>query len=113
MNGDILMSRVLFTAILVDLLDDMIRQGDHPIVDYVKRSEEEQKRLFDAGLSKCDGVTNISKHQVGRAVDIYLIKDGAMLDWAIVPEKAKWYHDLWESLGGKPSISWDEGHFEL
>jgi len=98
---------------LVDLIDDMIRQGDHPIIDYVKRSTEEQKRLFEAKLSKCDGVFKVSKHQVGKAVDIYLVKDGALMDWGIVPEKARQYHELWESLGGAPMISWDQGHFEL
>lgn len=107
------MSRTLFTAILVDLLDDMIRQGDHPIIDFVKRSDEEQKRLFDAGLSKCDGIHNVSKHQLGKAVDIYLTNAGKLVDWDDVPDKAKWYHDLWESLGGGKMITWDVGHFEL
>ena len=35
------------------------------------RSTERQKKLYREKKSKCDGVTNISKHQKGKAIDIY------------------------------------------
>ncbi len=104
--------RVDFTRALRVLLDSMIQNDDRPVIDYVKRSDEEQKRLFDAGLSRCDGRRSISKHQLALAVDIYLInEDGTLHDWHS-DKKAEMYHHLWESLGGKPMLSWDKGHFE-
>jgi hypothetical protein len=103
------MDRVEFTRNLVNLIAAMMLEGEHPIIDYVKRSAEEQKRLFDKGLSKCDGVHSISAHQIGRAADIYFIEDGKMVD----PKKG-WdhWHQYWQEKGGKPEIEWDRGHFE-
>jgi len=40
------------------------------------RVEAEQAKLFTAGLSKCDGRVNRSKHQTGRAVDVFGYVDG-------------------------------------
>lgn len=37
------------------------------------RTAEEQRRLFDAGKSEADGVTNKSYHQTGKALDFYAI----------------------------------------
>lgn len=34
------------------------------------RTAEEQKELFDAGNSRCDGYYNISYHQSGKALDL-------------------------------------------
>jgi hypothetical protein len=82
---------------------------EHPIIDYVKRSDEEQQRLYDLKLSKCDGVKILSQHQLGKAMDIYFIEDGKLVE----PKQTfKYWHDLWESWGGKPIIDWDKGHFE-
>ena len=45
------------------------------------RTAEEQKRLFDRGMStKCDGYENKSYHQTGKAFDIYAYVDGASWD---------------------------------
>ena len=46
------------------------------------RSTEDQAALFTAGKSKCDGRTNKSYHQTGKAVDVYAYVDG----------KASWDH---------------------
>lgn len=40
------------------------------------RVEAEQAKLFTAGLSKCDGRVNRSKHQTGRAADVFAYVDG-------------------------------------
>jgi hypothetical protein len=103
------MTRVEFTEKLVDLLSWMIDVGEHPIIDFVKRSDEEQKRLFDKGLSKCDGVNIKSQHQFGKAADLYFIENSQMVD-----PKNGWecWHNHWVEMGGKPMISWDRGHFE-
>ena len=37
------------------------------------RSTERQKQLYREKKSKCDGVTNISKHQERKAIDIYYV----------------------------------------
>jgi hypothetical protein len=112
------MNRLEFTINIVGLLKSMIDLGEHPIIDYVKRSPEEQNRLFKAGLSKCDGINQISAHQVGKAIDI-LFPDVDDYDYdgdtkELIPPKHtfKYWHDLWESWGGKPIIDWDKGHFE-
>lgn len=103
------MTRVEFTRLICNLIEEMIYEGENPIIDYVLRSTEEQKRLFDKGLSKCDGVEKRSAHQSAKAMDIYFIEDGEMVD-----PKMGWefWHKAWEKRGGKPMISWDRGHFE-
>ena len=107
------MKRTEFTKLVVALLTRMIQDGYHPIIDYVKRSTEEQGNLYDRGVSKCDGIKKISKHQRGKAVDIYLVDDkGKLIDWETIPEVATIYHSIWASWGGRKIISWDKGHFE-
>lgn len=106
--------RTQFTVELAGLLQYMANEGDLPILDFVKRSTEEQQRLFAAKLSKCDGVTKISKHQIGLAADIYLLDEqGKLLDWNKVIDKAVKYHTYWDNVGGKMQIEWDRGHFEF
>ena len=43
------------------------------------RSAEQQKALFDQGLTNCDGTKRRSSHQDGRALDAVLERDGATL----------------------------------
>ena len=103
------MNRVEFTHNLTNLLAAMFLEGEHPIIDYVKRSNEEQMHLYQEGKSKCDGVKVISRHQVGCAADIYFIEDRKLAD----PKKGwEHWHRYWEEKGGSPMISWDKGHFE-
>jgi len=105
------MNRVEFTHQIVNLLAAMMLDDEHPILDYVKRSDEEQMRLFDRKLSKCDGVKNISLHQVGKAADIYFLDDD--LKKLSDPKMGfEYWHKYWEMKGGKPMIEWDKGHFE-
>lgn len=103
------MNRVEFTDKITELLRAMIDKGEDPIMDYVKRSDEEQQRLFKLGLSQRDGIEKISGHQKGRAMDIYFVVDGKLID----PAKGwEYWHERWEEVGGQPIISWDKGHFE-
>lgn len=110
------MTRADFTNKLAQLLGKMISDGESPIIDYVKRGAIEQKRLFDRGLSKCDGVKKLSKHQTGKAADIYFMVDGN-IDFGYSTQRAKdnakKYHDYWVSIGGNPVISWDLPHYEI
>ncbi len=103
------MTRIEFTINIVQLLHEMILLGEHPIIDYCKRSDEEQMHLFQEGKSKCDGIKNRSKHQLGCAMDIYFIEEGK-----IVPPNMGFdhWHDRWEGWGGEKMIEWDKGHFE-
>ena len=105
------MNRVRFTKAAAKLLSAMIYAEERPIIDWVKRSDHEQARLFKDGKSKCDGKKNVSKHQRGKAIDIYFVsEDGKAL---VEPKKGySYWHRVWVEMGGKPMISWDKGHFE-
>jgi hypothetical protein len=106
------MDRHEFTVILCDLLQDMKAEGLRPFIDYLKRSDREQKELWLQGKSKCDGIIKVSQHQKGRAVDIYLLgEDGKLLEWPV--ELARKWHCHWMEMGGKPMIEWDIAHFEV
>lgn len=112
------MNRVEFTKAKCLLISAMFLDGESPIEDYLKRSPEEQNRLFKLGLSKCDGINKISAHQVGKAIDI-LFPDVDDRDFdrdtkELLPPKKGWeyWHKYWESKGGKPMIEWDKSHFE-
>ena len=103
------MTRIEFTRNICQLITEMIEQGEYPIIDFVKRSAEEQKRLYEAGLSKCDGVINVSAHQLGKAMDIYFVENGIL----VAPKAGfQYWHNRWCDLGGDPMISWDQGHWE-
>ena len=104
-------NRMEFTYKLSILLKQMADEGERVILDYVKRSVEEQRRLFEKGLSKCDGVNIPSRHQSGMAADIYFeTEDYKMLE---DPQLGwEFWHEEWEELGGKPIIMWDKNHFE-
>jgi hypothetical protein len=107
------MNRREFTKNMAKLITQMVADGHEPIADFLLRSAEEQKRLFDAGLSKCDGVKKPSRHQYGRAVDIYFFINGDVdFSYVRTAELAKKYHELWVSWGGKPMIEWDQPHYE-
>ena len=83
------------------------------------RSTERQKQLYREKKSKCDGVTNISKHQEGKAIDVYYV------GWknSGVPDDERW-KKLIETfkLAGKNlnlklnfgyDWGWDNPHIEL
>ena len=102
-------SRRDFNVGLLSLLNQMTADGEEWLLDYLKRSDQEQERMFAAKLSKCDGKINISWHQFGRAVDIYFLDRGSLVD----PKKG-WdhWHQVWLGLGGHPMLEFDKGHFE-
>ena len=103
------MTRIEFSKRIVELLHTMTLEEEDYIIDYVKRSDEEQIHLYQEGKSKCDGIHDRSAHQDGKAMDIYWVKEGKLIS-----PKAGWeyWHKLWVKRGGKPEISWDRGHFE-
>ena len=110
------MKRVEFSKKLFILTSYMIEDGVDYVLDYVLRSREEQKRLYDLGLSKCDGTKILSAHQKGLAIDIYFVING-VIDFEFKTREAKdfskRYHDIWVTLGGKPVIEWDRPHLEI
>jgi hypothetical protein len=105
------MNRLEFTRAKCNLIAAMFLEKEQPIEDYLKRSNEEQKRLFDLGLSKCDGFINVSGHQKGKAIDVYFLSEDLT---TLIDPKMGWefWHKYWEGKGGKPMIEWDKGHFE-
>jgi len=103
------MTRVEFSKCIVQLMNLMIDEGEDFLIDYCLRSAEEQNRLFKAGKSKCDGYKIKSRHQLGKAVDIYFVKDGRL---NFDRKKYEFWHWKWECMGGRKMISWDTGHWE-
>lgn len=111
------MIRVEFTKAVINLISGMFLEGESPIIDFVKRSNEEQMRLYLKDLSKCDGVKKISQHQLGKAIDIYFVdlETNKLCD----PKKGwEFWHEYWETKGGKPVIIFSDGrkdncHFEV
>jgi peptidoglycan L-alanyl-D-glutamate endopeptidase CwlK len=84
------------------------------------RVEAEQAKLFTAGLSKADGRVNKSKHQTGRAVDVFAYVDGkasyntehlAMVAAAMLQAASQLNIEL--KWGGHFRSFTDMPHFEL
>ena len=83
------------------------------------RSTERQKQLYREKKSKCDGVTNISKHKEGKAIDVYYVgwknTDSSKDDrWKKLIETFKL---AGKKLGLKLTFGydwgWDNPHIEL
>lgn len=114
------MTRVQFTELVLKLLARMKAEGEEVFIDYCKRSDEEQHRLFKAGLSKCDGYRLISQHQRGKAIDLCFVDENGRAYFllndklqAVPPKKGfAYWHDYWTQLGGRAMIEWDKAHFE-
>lgn len=107
------MNRREFTKKISRLILQMVNDGEHPIFDYCLRSSEEQNRLFEKKLSKCDGYKKKSNHQLGRAMDIYLTDKNGNALWEWNDKKALYWHSVWaKNYGGSPIIRWDAGHFQ-
>jgi len=82
------------------------------------RTADEQKALYDEGVSKCDGTRNKSYHQSGKALDVYAYVDGraswetehlAMVACAFLQAASILGYQLeWGGLW-----PWDKPHFQL
>ena len=113
-----MMKRPEFTVKISILILQMVVEGENPIGDFWKRTDEEQARLYEKGrtapgniVTKCDGVVRVSRHQRGCALDIlFLNKAGT----AIVDPRLGWeyWHEVWTRMRGAPPIEGDMGHFE-
>lgn len=107
------MNRVEFTKKLSELILVMCNEGEFPILDFVKRSDAEQMRLYKLGLTRCDGINKVSQHQRGRAADIYFLdpETNQLSD----PKKGwlYWHKYAETHLGFRPMIEWDKNHWEV
>ena len=54
-------------------------------IDYVTRTAKEQKVLFMLNRSHCDGYKKKSKHQLGRAIDVYFTDKNGYPHWSGKP----------------------------
>jgi hypothetical protein len=78
------------------------------------RTTEEQQELYKQGKSKYDGITNKSKHQEGKAIDICPCIDGK-LDYMAINDlffitglfylKAKEIQEKYELTGGNEGLN--------
>ena len=116
------MTRVEFNKKIINLLARMFLEKEYPIIDFVKRSPEEQNRLFKLGKSNCDGINTHSAHEFGKAADIYFVDeddldaDGITAELNNGKKGYEFWHKIWEEMGGKPLTDWyrthDIDHFE-
>jgi len=106
---------------LIDISDMAIKSSviDFGIPEYGGlRTEKDQRSLFAAGKSKCDGIDNKSYHQSGLALDVYAYVDGkaswerehlAMVAAAMLQSACELGYKLeWGGLW-----PWDMPHFQL
>ena len=114
--------RVKFIELWGQLCAYAAERGIKYIAWTFDRSPQEQNYLYQQGrtrpgkiVTNCDGYIKKSPHQHWLAIDIAIVKNGAV-EWADLPE----YHDLgeyWESLGGfwggRIASLGDVYHFEL
>lgn len=88
------------------------------------RTPEEQRELFNTQKSKCDGYDKKSRHQSGRAFDVYAYHNGlaswdkvhlAMIAGVILSEaKDMGLNVVWGGTFGSNNFNgWDACHFEL
>ena len=110
-SENIIRRRVEFTQMLVKLVIYAKSEGLNVFIDYVKRSAEDQYRLFKEGKSKCDGYKVLSRHQLGLAADIYIVNEDGQLDFN--HNDYDKLHEYWEKMGGRKKIEWDIVHFEV
>jgi len=84
------------------------------------RSEADQAKLFEDGVSKADGVSNKSYHQSGKAIDVYAYVDGkaswdklhlAIIAASMLQASAQLGYEL--KWGGLWKSWQDYPHFEL
>jgi len=104
------MTREEFCKKIVLLLLYIQAKGYRYIIGEVWRGEIQQLYYYLTKRSKCDGIKNRSSHQDGKAIDIWLLDKNGKIDWD--KKKYEELHQFWQSLGGKPMIEWDLGHFE-
>ena len=86
--------------------------------DSFQRTAERQNELFKQGKSRCDGYQAKSKHQLGRARDIYIIDEAGKIIWDKGPYET--LGKFWETLrpgetkwGGNFKDFIDQFHYEL
>lgn len=88
------------------------------------RTPEDQRELFNAKKSKCDGYDKKSRHQSGKAFDVFAYHLGvaswdkvhlAMIAGVILSEaKDMGLNVVWGgTFGSKDFHGWDACHFEL
>ncbi len=84
------------------------------IITSFSRTPEEQNKLYKEGKSKCDGYAIKSRHQLWRAFDVAVIRDGEIV-WE--GDEYTRLGEYWESLGGVWGGRWaslnDIYHFEV
>lgn len=113
--------------VLVEIMEEAIRLSpiDFGIPPYGGlRTKEEQRELFEAGKSKCDGYERVSYHQSGNAVDVYAYV-GGKASWDVVHlaiiagvvlsvAQRKGIDVRWGGeFGSNEFKGWDKPHFEL
>jgi len=72
-------------SIMVEIIIEGLKTCPHPILfprHCGKRVAAEQYKLFQKGVSKCDGYKKMSKHQLGIAFDFAVYDDKGKPTWS-------------------------------
>ena len=111
-------------TVLIDIIEKSIVNSayDFGIPQYGGlRTNEDQKKLYDRGVSKCDGVKKKSYHQSGNAFDIYAYVNGKA-SWEKhhlesiarhIQQTAKEHFNVDLRWGGDFKTFYDGPHFEI
>ena len=107
--------RTNFFYMIARLVCEAQEQGIRVICTSFIRTTAEQRDLFERGKSRCDGTKKVSKHQLGTAADLALVKNERLI-WDDAPEYGI-LGEIWEDLGGIWGGRWktfrDIFHFEV
>jgi len=118
--------RLAYNAILDKYNSKWISRFYSLNIDYVTRTAKEQKVLFMLGRSYCDGYKKKSKHQIGKAIDIFFtgkkgraIWSGKPLDFVRYPRVSLAYW-IFGGIAKNHGLTWggswnmrDYGHIQI
>ena len=136
------MSKYTLHSSVIKIIDtlksDMLKNAVKDFINYTPvdfgviknggyRTEEEQKELFNKGVSQCDGHIYKSKHQSGLAIDIVpyvngkytwdrdtcLYLSGAFRAYCSMKGLSVINGADWNGDGDLKNDSWDVVHFEV
>ena len=97
-----------FARMMGKLLQYAAKQNIDVLVFSLTRTAQTQRKFYDEGKSKLDGVLKKSTHQRGRAFDLVVIK-GKKTIWKHVEEYTT-LGEYWEKLGGVWGGRWKDPH---
>jgi hypothetical protein len=114
-----------FRPLVIQLIDRLDLLGVRYVITDTLRSLSTQQAAFKRGATKCDGVTKVSKHQLGLAIDICAMNEGDGPSWdykqyaEVYRTIGNFARDLgmecgqdWKPIDKTTGFGWDVPHYE-